>query len=235
MQKKGISLIVLVITIIVMIILAAAIIISLNNTGIIGNANKAVDETNEKTVQEIANLAWGEAYANGARSVTDLKSAVEKALSDNNVDTNKYGIEVTENGVTIGWKQTVDRKVIKGDKVLEIGDVVNYHDAAGASKTESYTGGWQVLGAENGKIKLLSTKGVGDVIDILAAENKDEAKRYPTIVNELNEKCKPYGTGNGASYARSINIDDVDSLTGYSKNTYGAGTINEYGNTVTYY
>ena len=73
MQKKGISLIVLVITIIIMIILAAAIIISLNNTGIIGNANKAVDETNEKTVQEIANLAWGEAYANGTRSAEDLK------------------------------------------------------------------------------------------------------------------------------------------------------------------
>ena len=48
MKNKGISLIVLVITIIVMIILAAAIIISLNNTGIIENANKAVDETNEK-------------------------------------------------------------------------------------------------------------------------------------------------------------------------------------------
>ena len=166
MQRRGISLIVLVITIIVMIILAAAIIISLNNTGIIDNANKAVDETNEKTVEEIANLAWGEAYANGARSVTDLKDAVEKALNENNVDTNKYGIEVTENGVTIGWKQTADKKVIKGDKVLEIGDVVNYHDAANADKTESYTGGWQVLGAENGKIKLLSTKNIGDAIGI---------------------------------------------------------------------
>ena len=45
-SKRGISLIVLVITIIVMIILAAAIILSLNNAGIIGNANKAVQETN---------------------------------------------------------------------------------------------------------------------------------------------------------------------------------------------
>ena len=39
-MKKGISLIVLVITIIVMIILAAAVVISLNNTGII-NKNAA--------------------------------------------------------------------------------------------------------------------------------------------------------------------------------------------------
>ena len=219
-----------------MIILAAAIIISLNNTGIIGNANKAVDETNEKTVQEIANLAWGEAYANGARSVTDLKSAVEKALNENNVDSNKYGVEVTENGVTIGWKQTADKKVIKGDKVLEIGDVVNYHDAANENKTENYTGGWQVLGVENGKIKLLSTVNVGDTIEVYYTDfSKSDAMRYFTIANELNEKGKIYGTGKGASYARSINVEDVDSLTGYDKNTYGTGTINEYGSTVTYY
>ena len=236
MQKKGISLIVLVITIIVMIILAAAIIISLNNTGIIDNANKAKTETNEKTIEELANLAWGEAYANGARSVTDLKSAVEKALNENNVDSNKYGVEVTENGVTIGWKQTADKKVIKGDKVLEIGDVVNYHDAANEDKTESYTGGWQVLGVENGKIKLLSTVNVGDIVTINGYSNdKYDAMRYFTIVDELNEKSKPYGTGKGASYARSITIEDVDSITGYNKNTYGTGTINEYGSTVTYY
>ena len=96
--KEGISLIVLVITIIVMIILAAAIIISLNNTGIIENSNKAVDETNEKTVQEIANLAWGEAYADGVRSVDKLKEAVEKALENNNLNPKDYGINVTENG-----------------------------------------------------------------------------------------------------------------------------------------
>ena len=51
-MKKGISLIVLVITIIVMIILAAAIILSLNNAGIIGNANQAVFKQNVKNVNK---------------------------------------------------------------------------------------------------------------------------------------------------------------------------------------
>ena len=47
-MKKGISLIVLVITIIVMIILAASVVISLSNNGIIGRANEAVFKQNVK-------------------------------------------------------------------------------------------------------------------------------------------------------------------------------------------
>jgi len=74
-KKKGISLIVLVITIIVMIILAAAIILSLNNAGIIGNANKAVEETDEAQLKNIAVLAWSDAYlARNEDSSIDLKT-----------------------------------------------------------------------------------------------------------------------------------------------------------------
>ena len=50
-QKKGISLIVLVITIIFMIILAATIVISLNNANVIDSANKAVKDTNKNSLQ----------------------------------------------------------------------------------------------------------------------------------------------------------------------------------------
>ena len=45
-MKKGISLIVLVITIIVMIIIAGAIIISLNSSNVIDQSNKAVKDSN---------------------------------------------------------------------------------------------------------------------------------------------------------------------------------------------
>ena len=55
-MKKGISLIVLVITIIVMIIIAASVVITLTNTGITNKANEAVDLTNEKQVQNLAAL-----------------------------------------------------------------------------------------------------------------------------------------------------------------------------------
>ena len=55
-QKKGISLIVLVITIIVMIILASAVIISLSNSNIITKAKEAVNKTNEKALEQQATL-----------------------------------------------------------------------------------------------------------------------------------------------------------------------------------
>ena len=55
-QKKGISLIVLIITIIVMMILASAIIISLSNSNIITKAKEAVNTTNEKALQQQADL-----------------------------------------------------------------------------------------------------------------------------------------------------------------------------------
>ncbi len=59
-NKRGISLIVLVITIIVMIILASAIILSLSNSGIIGKANEAKNKTDKANMIEAANLALGE-------------------------------------------------------------------------------------------------------------------------------------------------------------------------------
>ena len=240
MQKKGISLIVLVITIIVMIILAAAIIISLNNTGIIGNANKAVDETNEKTVQEIANLAWGEAYANGARNVTDLKDAVEKALENNDLNVGDYGINVTESGVDIkkGWLQTSDRTVIKGDQVLNIGDTINYDETNGGKVSGLTNVDWKVLGAENGELLIMSDT---DIVKKKFNENntlEGGQAAYINCVNELNEICKVYGTGKGAIKARSINIDDIDRVTGYDKIKYEYADESykiKYGESVTYY
>lgn len=154
MSKRGISLIVLVITIIIMIILAAAIIISLNNTGIIGNANKAVEETNTKIVEEIANLAWGEAYAKAkseGRTATksELESAVKSALESNDVNDEEYGMNVTESGVDIvkGWLQKDDEIIVRGTQELKIGEVINYEDKAGKDGAKAYNGKWKILGA----------------------------------------------------------------------------------------
>jgi len=69
-NKKGISLIVLVITIIVMIILAAAIILSLNGSNIIGKANEA------KTKSDIANARY---VVSLAKSEWDLMSRSEQS------------------------------------------------------------------------------------------------------------------------------------------------------------
>jgi len=110
-KKKGISLIVLVITIIVMIVLAGAIILSLNNSGIIQKANEAVKSTDEATIKELSQMAWAEAYASGVRNVEDtyvngekvegFQTRVKASLEANGIDTDEYSIKVTTTGVSI--------------------------------------------------------------------------------------------------------------------------------------
>jgi len=103
-NKKGISLIVLVITIIVMIILAAAIIVTLTNDNIVNRGKEAVSETNLKQVQELAQIGWVEAYMDGARDVDTLTTGVNSKLDESKVNKSKYIITVTTDGVTVELK-----------------------------------------------------------------------------------------------------------------------------------
>ena len=137
-----------------------------------------------------------------------------------------------------GWVQTADRKVIRGDQVLNIGDIVHYHDKAGENGTEKYTGTWKVLGAENGELLIMSDS---DVDTKIFNENKTlegGKEAYTNGINELNKICKVYGTGTGATGARSITVEDVDRVTGYDKTTYeykpGIFKL-KYGENITYY
>ncbi len=108
--------------------------------------------------------------------------------------------------------------------------------------TSTYTNGWRVLGLDEDtdEILLISEK----IVQTTSTSNGYFWLRgqtgYQYGVEELNNICAIYGTGTGASGARSINVDDINSITGYDpSNTgdgsvYGAGTIYEYGNRVTY-
>lgn len=108
--KKGISLIVLVITIIVMIILSAAIIISLSGNGIIENANKAVEMTksDETKAQEIINK---------------IEELLKKYIKDEEltvtVTGNNAGVKLTKDNV----HQYLGKKVTNytGQSKVEIG------------------------------------------------------------------------------------------------------------------
>ena len=261
MQKRtGISLIVLVITIIVMVILAGAIILTLNNSGIIDEATDAVEQSNLATVKELTQMAWAEAYAGGERTEEGLKAAVDKALSDNKVDTSKYVIEVTTSGVTVElknqavateWRQE-GLTVTNGIQTAEIGDVVNYvsgvettafnrkTDAIEKNKYENI-GSWQILGVENNQLLLVSSQSVVDEGDGGIDLTDYELTRFNTI-------CAEYGEGEYATGARLIKVEDVNRVTGYNPLNVGVydptqtgrgviyeqGTDNEYGQTVTY-
>lgn len=76
-QKKGISLIVLVITIIIMIIIAGAIILSLTETNIIDQAETAVNKYNETELKQRVGLVFTEAQM---AKYTDLEYSIENNL-----------------------------------------------------------------------------------------------------------------------------------------------------------
>ena len=107
--KRGISLIVLVITIIIMIILAATVVVTLSNSGIISKANDAVDITDLATVQDLATMLWAEAYLDKAQDIEDV---VITGLSNQGINMKDYVVTVTDSGVTVvrmpeEWKENV--------------------------------------------------------------------------------------------------------------------------------
>ena len=141
-MKKGISLIVLVITIIVMIILAASVVITLSNTGVIDRAGQAVDLTNEASVQDLAALTWADAYLDNLRG-QDLIDEVEKKLEEQGVTKDKWNITITETGVNIAEKATSVELGTLITSGADYGKTINY-EANGITdwkvlyKTEDY-------------------------------------------------------------------------------------------------
>ena len=120
-------------------------------------------------------------------------------------------------------KTVVTKKMKSGTKTYNVGDDYTYD--CGVS---GYTGKWKVLGAERGKLLIMSTIDVGT----LTLSGKDG---YNTGISKLNAMCAPYGKN-----ARSITVEDINRVTGYdptkqNNNTkFGAGEFYEYGNKVTY-
>jgi len=86
-MKKGISLIVLVITIIVMIIIAGAIIISLSQNNIVTQATTARDKANEANARAVIVATWADSAVNNngvAPSDLDYAAALTAAKLDPN-------------------------------------------------------------------------------------------------------------------------------------------------------
>ena len=86
-EKKGISLIVLIVTIIVMIIIAGAVIISLTETNIIDQAETAVEKHNKAEIKSAANMAYAEWLLKKNTNDTNLPQ-VQKYIADSLVKQN---------------------------------------------------------------------------------------------------------------------------------------------------
>jgi len=207
-----------------MIILAAAIILSLNNAGIIGNANKAVDETNVANIKSAADLAYAEYLIEPVELAEneDLGDYLTNKLVQNGTIKGKnedYYIEMCDNETVVVKVGTTADKYYKEE--IEIGDKIDYEPIE-----VEYTGEWYVLGIDKNN-QLLITHDADDSLDDVTLTVND----YLNAPSILHQKCEKYGNGKGATGARNIEITDIFKVLGYTPQKNDAGN----NLTVTYY
>ena len=250
--KGGISLIVLVITIIVMIILAAAIILSLSNSGIIGKANKAKTDSDAASIKEYANtlMAEWELMTSAEQEATGCTTNVEYA--NKKLTEKGYKRELTADGKTV-MNEAATAAVKAG---IKIGDVVTGYTVTEKSYTTSGEENtapnntetdptkqtvttntditWKYLGVNaNGELEIMAVLSEKDEIKDTAGKQlkvklsgKGGYLKGPDMLNTI---CEKLYSVSGVGTARSMNIDDVNSILGYTgpKGSYYDTNYNE--------
>ena len=156
----------------------------------------------------------------------------EKEMSIANEFINKAKLKWIQTGVKITENNENGENI-----TLHVGDKIDY-------ATSEYSGNWYILGVSN----------EGNLI-ITTAENLENVQLegeegYLTGIETLNEIAKKYANGNNAdvTFSRSINVDDINKITGYNPKNIGKidyeqenegvyfdnGKMGKFGNIVTY-
>ncbi len=110
------------------------------------------------------------------------------------------------------------------------------------SEKSGDTSKWQILGASDSGELLITRSNLIVAMDVdengyvnLGKDLKSEDKTMHDYVNMLNEACEAYGGGKGAVQARALNLNDVDKLSKYNKESYeGDSEIEKYGTVVNF-
>lgn len=116
-------------------------------------------------------------------------------------------------------------------KNLKVGDMVYYDHTrdnngnAVRNKTykvivttyniNDYNKGWKVLSVNNEKIQLISTEPVCSKYCY-----GYDMPFYENGISKLNEVSQMYAQGKGAESGRSLNVDDINRITGFNPNTF---------------
>lgn len=161
----------------------------------------------------------------------DAKNKTEEAIRNEQGDFANLQNYINEaiNGIQTkptngGWTQ--DKTTVANGRVtLEVGQAVTGYTANGVGN-----GNWCVLGAENGKL-LITTNSNQGTIELYGQGS------YVNGVTKLNtESTKFKDTNNMAELARSMNVEDINRVTGYDPEgpKYNEETNNVWYNKVTY-
>ena len=229
-ERKGITLIALVITIIVLLILAGVSIAMLTGqNGILTQANNAKDETEQANAKEKVELAVIATMSQSKRGTLDADKLVTEI-------TNNYGGTATKTGTGFPVNTTVDGKSFTVDsdgnvelagskpqitrESIKVGDYVNYTPNVASTSysllgTQSGYDSDQTINQESLTWRVLRKNADGSIDLIADTTSKDVyftgALGYNNGVYLLNDICKElYSNSTHHITARSVNLDDME-------------------------
>jgi hypothetical protein len=243
-NKKGITLIALIITIIVVLTLAEIVVkIAVGKEGIIETAGKSSDETRATQVEEQRNnwrASWDVASTMDKKS-TQTREKLLDELEENALITSDERKFIEENDyITIGSKTIDFKEVYKLSVVGSVGDYVNYtpdenEDGYVVNSTYSgYRGGDYTISQEDFTWRIYDIASDGTVT-LISAENSISPfnlsrsyNAYNNFVYLLNDMCKNLYSNAKYGTARSIKLEDIitkvkDEVIQEAKETYGYG------------
>lgn len=214
----------------------------------------------ENELKEKLNNNLGKTEENGVTITTENNNFLVTFPDSNRT----YLIDENGNSRNVNWTKSKDvdgnNIITNGEITLTIGDYIIYDpndngeqtytseaEKTGVNgdgqefSTENTSTQWRLLGVEYASD--------GDYLIIIPATPIQStsqsnlslygANGYLYGVDEINNICKIYGYGKGASSARSIEIEDVNKITGYDPLNTGDGEIfrkgtrYEYNNKIT--
>ena len=233
-KQNAITLVALIITIIVLLILAMVSISLVMNGGIIDKSKSAVDKYSQEEIQEQIKLAYSEwqmgQYTGETRTAAEFMQAKLNSIYGTGAVT-----DVTETNGTFevtfangkGYSYNVSTgtvaKVVKWNdngnntfthsetgQTVEVGDTVYYNSGVAAYEGEGASQGkWGILGVENGKLLIMSKENVASV----TLEGKQGYLNGSTL---LNNACSSFKNPTYADSVRSVKVEDINKITGYT-------------------
>ena len=198
-------------------------------------------------------------YLEKPTETTDAKNYIKVEITDNlgntcnkeikNIITNKI---VSINDINVG--DYINYDCTTSDETYTSTTLKSGWKEEQVFKASEYKYGWRVLGRNNeGQLMIISEELVQPSIGGTEINGRIYYMLYYQLgyvngVSELNNICRIYGNGVGATAARCITIEDINRITGYNPNNvgvkdtnqtgrgkkYGQGTVIEYGNSITY-
>ena len=150
---------------------------------------------------ELLGDSLAKAYADGKLKLGD--EVAYTPASGHTYTSEKWGADDTGSGHDINQTLSTD----------------DYETSTGSKSTK-----WKVIGVntKTGTVNLISA----EPLKVKKSSGNYETYRiygkegYNNGINELNKMCSVFGYGNGATGARSVNVDDIDKALNYNKNNF---------------